>query len=186
MPAPTANAVTISLRLRELSQLFDSLDPSPFHEQDLARNAENYIVESAKELHATVPSELVVYLDQPSPGGNEERVLENAVRTHFTRRALHLRRNLRELMRHGVISLGIGLTFLILFFIIGQAVVRAMGENPWSTLARESLLIGGWVAMWRPLEIFLYQWWPILGERRLHERLSRLQVRVVVGGSRRA
>jgi hypothetical protein len=35
--------------------------------------------------------------------------------------------------------------------------------------------------MWRPLEIFLYDWWPILGERRLRERLSRVDVRVVSG-----
>ena len=33
-------------------------------------------------------------------------------------------------------------------------------------IARESLTIGGWVAMWRPMEIFLYSWWPILRERR--------------------
>jgi len=26
---------------------------------------------------------------------------------------------------------------------------------------RESLLVGGAVAPWRPLEIFLYDWWPI-------------------------
>jgi hypothetical protein len=35
-----------------------------------------------------------------------------------------------------------------------------------------SLLIGGWVALWRPFEIFLYEWWPILGEARLYDRLS--------------
>jgi hypothetical protein len=43
----------------------------------------------------------------------------------------------------------------------------------------ERLLIVGWVAMWRPLEIFLCDWWPIAGERRLHDRLSRISVRVV-------
>ena len=31
----------------------------------------------------------------------------------------------------------------------------------------ESLLIGGWRPMWRPLEIFLYDWWPIRAERTL-------------------
>lgn len=158
--------------------MFDTLDPSPFREQDLARSAEEYIVESVKELHGAVPSQLVVHLDGPI-SGDDERVLANAVHAHFARRAQHLRLNLRALMRQGVISLAIGVTFLVVFFIIGQAVVRMLGESPWSTLARESLLIGGWVAMWRPLEIFLYAWWPLLGERRMHERLSRIQVRVV-------
>ena len=38
--------------------------------------------------------------------------------------------------------------------------------------------------MWRPLEIFLYDWWPILGEQRVRERLSRVEVRVVAGAHR--
>jgi hypothetical protein len=43
-------------------------------------------------------------------------------------------------------------------------------------LFRESLLIGGWVAMWRPLELFLYDWWPIRAEARLYDRLSDMPV----------
>jgi hypothetical protein len=50
-------------------------------------------------------------------------------------------------------------------------------------MVRESLLIGGWVAMWRPMEIFLYDWWVIRGERRVYDRLSRMNVRVVCTGA---
>ncbi len=32
--------------------------------------------------------------------------------------------------------------------------------------------------MWRPLEIFLYEWWPISLERKLYERLSAMPVRI--------
>ena len=32
--------------------------------------------------------------------------------------------------------------------------------------------------MWRPLEIFLYDWWPINSDRRLLERLARMTVRL--------
>lgn len=46
-------------------------------------------------------------------------------------------------------------------------------------VGRTSLLIGGWVAMWRPLEVFLYDWWPIRAEARLFDRLSAMTVRVV-------
>jgi hypothetical protein len=48
-----------------------------------------------------------------------------------------------------------------------------MGE-----VLRESLLIGGWVAMWRPLEVFLYDWWPIRAEARLYDRLAAMPVRL--------
>ena len=55
---------------------------------------------------------------------------------------------------------------------------RALRGNQVAALIRESMAIGGWVAMWRPLEIFLYDWWPILAERKLFDRLSAAPVRI--------
>lgn len=178
-----AHGGIIEVHLREVSQLFDSLDPSPFHERDLCRSAEEYIVDSVKELPSRVPYALVVHLDQSTGLPDEGRVVGDAIRVHFARRSRFLRRDMRRLIRRGVISLGIGLAFLATVFISAQLVRRLMGESPIATLLREGLLIVGWVAMWRPLEIFLYDWWPIAGERRLHDRLSRIGVRVVCLGS---
>jgi len=33
--------------------------------------------------------------------------------------------------------------------------------------------------LWHPLNIFLYDWWPIRAERRLFERLGAMQVQVI-------
>jgi hypothetical protein len=179
---PPDHAV-IEVHLRELNQLFDSLDPSPFHEKDLDRKAEEYIVDSAKELHAKTLCELVLYMDQPPSSREEDRGVEDAIRVHFARRARLLQRQLRRLIRRGLISFVIGLIFLATVFTIAHTISRVLGESAVTTLARESLIIVGWVALWRPLEIFLYDWWPILGERRLHDRLSRIKVRIVHHGA---
>jgi hypothetical protein len=45
-------------------------------------------------------------------------------------------------------------------------------------IVRESPTIGGWVSMWRPLEVFLYDWWPIRHEARLSDRLASMPVRI--------
>jgi hypothetical protein len=169
----------IKMHLRTLEQLFDSLDHSPFREKDLDRNAEEYIVESIKEFPSRTACELVIHLDQPRSTPDEENVVGEAVHVHFARRAQVLRHALRTLLRRGWISLIIGLSFLATFFLVGQFIRRMMGEGQLATLLRESLLIGGWVAMWKPLEIFLYDWWPLVAERRLHDRLSRMKVRIV-------
>ena len=170
----------IEIRIRDLAQIFNSLDPSPFHEQDLASEAELYIVESLDELPSNRAAEIVVHLDC-LPQAAAQRDLESALHAHFERRALHLRRTLRRMIREGVISLVIGLTVFITFFVLGRVVEGGIEESAWATLARESLLIGGWVAMWRPMEIFLYRWWPLVGERRNYEHLSRVPVRLVSG-----
>jgi hypothetical protein len=181
----THNPAAIEIHLREMTQLFDSLDHSPFREKDLDRNAEEYIVDSVKELPVRAACELVIHLDQPASTPDEVSIIEEAIHVHFARRAQVLRRELRRLIRRGWISLGIGLSFLVTFFLIGQFIRRVWGESQWGTLLHESLLIGGWVAMWKPLEIFLYDWWPLLGERRILDRLSRIKVRIVYAASKR-
>ena len=177
-PAGSATPIgRLEVRLRDVSQLFESLDPSPFHDKDLDRNAEEYIIESARELHSKSAYELVIHVDKP-PGPDEERAAGDAIRAHFARRALFQRRRLRQLLRRGLLSLTIALAFLVLIFVIAQFTGLAAAESSSARLARESMLIVGWVAMWRPLEVFLYDWWPIAGEQRLSDRLSRIDVRI--------
>jgi len=125
----------------------------------------------------------VIHLDQPTGLPDEGRVVGDAVRTYFARRSKLLRRDLRRLIRRGFISLGIGVAFLATLFTAAQVVVRLMGDSTVANLVREGLLIGGWVAMWRPLEIFLYDWWPILAAQRIYGRLGQIEVRVVHSSS---
>jgi hypothetical protein len=62
--------------------------------------------------------------------------------------------------------------------LLGDIIARLLGERRISEILRESLLIGGWVAMWRPMEVFLYDWWPIRADAQLADRLSAMRVRL--------
>lgn len=159
--------------------MFDSLDPSPFIEKDLDSKAEEYIVDSFRELPPGTARTLVVHLDKPPTLPEQEKALGDAVREHFSRQARRLQRQLRTLIRRGVVSLGIGFGFLALVFAISQSV--GQGGSALAQLLHQGLLIVGWVAMWRPLEIFLYDWWPIVGECRIYDRLSDIQVQIAPG-----
>jgi hypothetical protein len=174
-----ANCGIIEVRLQELSKLFHSMDPSPFREKDLHPSAEEYIVDSAKELPAKGSLALVLYLDKPVALPDEGRIVGDAIRAHFVRQSELSRRKLRALLQRGWISLVIGLAFLVAALAGSALVARLLGEGPTATIFSESLLIGGWVAMWRPLEVFLYDWWPLLAERRNYDRLSRMAVQIV-------
>jgi hypothetical protein len=178
---PTDDCV-VEIHIHELPQLFNSLDPSPFYEKELDRNAEEYIVRSAQDVPSNSPTALVVYLGTAAKTADEDRTLSEAIRAHFARQSLRYRRELRQLLRRGWISLGIGLAFLGICLIGGRVALQLMGETHVSRVLQESFLIGGWVAMWRPLEIFLYDWWPILSQCRIYDRLSRIQVRIVYDG----
>ena len=170
---------SIQVRLRELAQLFNSLDPSPFSERDLDADAEEFIVSWARELPPRRAIELVVRLAVPPPATRGQPEVEEAVRHFFRERAELKRREFRLLMRRGRLSLAIGLAFLAVCFLIGE-LVGALDHGTAADIIRESLTIGGWVAMWRPLEIYLYDWWPLRDEWRVLERLARMKVTLVL------
>jgi hypothetical protein len=167
---------TVEVYVRQLGQLFDSMDPSPFHEKGLDADAEEYIVARAKQLPTGEPAALVIHVDQGTELPGEARLVGDAIRKHFAREAELLRWRLRRLIRRGSISLVIGLTVLAAGLATGEYLGQVLGGSHFARVFGESLHIGGWVAMWTPMEIFLYEWWPLLGERRLYERLGRMRI----------
>lgn len=177
---PAAEHV-IALRLESVNELFDALDPAPLLERDLDVRAEEFIVASARELPGNAPLRLVVRVEGSAASPDEAMLLRSAIQHHFARSARAERQNLRELFRIGRISLLIGLAVLAAAFGAGE-LVTSIGGNHLTRIVAESLVIGGWVAMWRPLEIFLYEWWPIRARARLYDRLSAVRVEIVYAG----
>jgi hypothetical protein len=177
--SPSSGHERIAIHLVELWQLFNSIDPSPFQERDLDPNAEEFIVGWALEAPPTSPLCLDVHLDRSAGRPDEEAALETAMRQHFQRRSYGAKRRLRQLLRRGRTSLVIGLLFLTAAVAAGSALEQMLANEALGRILREGLLIGGWVAMWKPLEILLYDWWPIRAERRLFDRLAGMKVRIL-------
>lgn len=51
-------------------------------------------------------------------------------------------------------------------------------ESSFMSIFRESVLIGGWVVMWRPMEVFLYERWPLQTLRARYLVLASMPVEV--------
>lgn len=165
----------VEIRIDQLEQLFDNLDPAPFWRRDLDEEAAAYILESVKELPAGAPVRILVYL--PTEHLAEAQALvSTSLESYFLYRARVHRQRLRKELQRGRISLAVGLSFLTVCFLLSQALsdVNSFGSH----ILREGLLIMGWVAMWRPIETFLYEWWPHLNQARHHERVAQLPVEV--------
>jgi hypothetical protein len=80
-------------------------------------------------------------------------------------------------MKDGRLSLLVGGLFLAAC-LAGSQVLFGRASGTFLSVARESLTIAGWVAMWRPMEIFLYEWWPLRRRWRVFEKMSRMKVEV--------
>jgi len=173
--APSSSVIEV--RVAELRQLFNSIDPSPFRQRDLDPRAEAFIVDWARELPRDAPLALLVHLERACGPQDEAAMLGDAIHEYFSQRALSSRRQLRDLFRRGRISLVIALAFLSAA-LTASNLVASISQGSVAAVLREGFLIGGWVAMWRPLEVFLYDWWPVRAEARLAERLSAMPVSI--------
>ena len=102
----------VQISLRDLSQLFNSLDPAPFHEKDLDRNAEEYIESWVSEFPRTDAVSLDVYLQQWPDAPDAEKVAEKAIHNFFAYKVQLNRMEFSRLMKQGRSSLLIGFLFL--------------------------------------------------------------------------
>jgi len=171
----------IEIRVEEMSQLFDMLDPYPFRERDLDKDAEEYIVGWARELPKDQPIRVVIHLAKMSGAPMDASELGAAIARFFTYRAEVITRDLKELFRVGRYSLAVGVAVLALCLIASRAVAGSLGPGQVYRFVEESLIILGWVANWRPIEIFLYDWWPLARRRNLYRRLAAADVSVKMG-----
>jgi hypothetical protein len=162
----------IEIRVDRLAQLFHTLDPFPFREKDLDQDAEEYIVSWARELPDKRPVRIAVHIPAGDAQDAHSKELNEAFHRYFTGRAIAAQHDLNELFRVGRRSLAIGIPILVACFISARLAAGYLSESPVQRLVEESLLILGWVANWRPLEIFLYDWWPLTRRRDLYRRLA--------------
>jgi hypothetical protein len=174
--APEIRSRNIELELREFPQLFNPIDSSPFENKDLNPDVEEFIVGSVEEYPPNENLTLRIYLEQ-WPAKDPTELLCDAVHNYFNYQARLNYLAFRRLMKRGRVSLTIGLIFLIAC-LLSSRLLLGNHEGTWATIIRESLSIAGWVAMWRPIEIYFYDWWPLRRRGRIYEKLSHIPVEV--------
>lgn len=177
MKSSRASIHQIELRIVALSELFNSMDPTPFHNRDLDRDAVEFLESWALEFPPDSHFRIIIHVDKMPPDDPTPLVSE-AMRNYFDYKSVVALRNLRVLFIEGRTSLVIGIVFLALC-LVGADLLAAFTTNTFLRLLKESLLIGGWVAMWRPMQIFLHDWWPVVRRRRIYRNLGHATVQVL-------
>jgi hypothetical protein len=162
----------ITIRVHAIGQLFNSFDPSPFREKDLDDDAEDYIVSWVRELSPEAPFDLLIYLPPEEAEKADAAGVQPAFERYFLDRAQRFDHEERELFRIGRRSLAIGVLALLACLSASQLLAPLIPYPALSRVVEESLIFVGWVINWRPLEIFLYDWWPIRRRARLYRRIA--------------
>lgn len=166
-------AAIVNIHIRDLSQLFNSLDPSPFWDRDLDREAAQFIEEEFSEKLSAESWVLHVYAQE---GGTSPTDLQTALENYYGRMASSTRRALREHLWSSQRTLIAGAVVFLLSMGLRSMLGGLVGRLP--PILDEGLIILAWLALWRPAEMLLYGWVPLRRKQHLYERLAGIRVLV--------
>jgi len=162
---------TVSVHVRELAQLFNSLDPAPFWDRDLDRTAAEFIEDEFRDRQSAELWHLHVHVLEGETSATD---LQRAIESYYGRMANSARLAMREHLRLGEFALVGGMSIFLLSMGIRDILGRLSGHLP--VLLDEGLIILAWLALWRPAEALIYGWIPFHRNRRLFERLAGIKV----------
>jgi hypothetical protein len=169
----SGGSASVSIHVRDLAQLFNSLDPSPFWDRDLDRDAATFIEEEFSEKRSASVWHLNVHVHGGEALADD---LQKAIKNYYTRLAGSAQSQLREHMRLGELGLLGGMVIFILCMGVRQLLQGTLEHLP--RALDEGLIILAWLALWRPAEAVAYEWVPLYRKRRLFERLAAIRVSV--------
>jgi len=170
--------IVIDLVLRNVMQLFNSLDPSPFHEKELDPNAEEYIFNAVVDQPKKIPVKMAIYLPENSITGTTRESIILGIHNHFIYKSSVSDRELRRLFERGrlVLIIAMGILFMTL---LARQYLSTFEQDLLVRMAGEGLLILGWVTLWEPAYIFIYGWWPIVQKRRIYDKITTMEIEVL-------
>lgn len=162
----------VELKISNVIQLFNTLDPSPFYEKELDPDAEEYIYASFEEIPFDQKARITVYLPLPLISHEVTENIRMAVANHFLYLGSLAGHAFSVQWRRERLNLAIGIVFLFFCLTISQHASDIFDQGSLAGLIAESLIIIGWVALWKPVQFFLYDLWPIRKRRRLCEKIA--------------
>lgn len=164
-------SAVVNIHVRDLSQLVNSLDPSPFWDRDLDREAAEFIEgEFSEKLSAQI---WILHVHAPEVGASSAD-LQTALENYYGRMESSARRALREHLWSSQWTLLAGVIVFVLSMGLRGMLASLLGELP--QILDEGLIILAWLALWRPAEMLLYGWVPLRRKQRLYERLAGIRV----------
>ena len=151
----TTDAGAIEIRLRELGQLFRTLDSEPFHEGILAPEAERYLLQRVKDLPKNQPVRIVLHLPAAEAARRPPSEIAAALASHFADRAAAESKEIRELFRNGRRVAAIAFAIWSFCLFLAWHIINIFPARPLTHIVQQSFVMLGWVSMWKPIEILL-------------------------------
>jgi hypothetical protein len=170
----------IKLQLLNINELLRS-PVSPYRKRTLKSDAEEFIIQEAETLSSKGAINMKVHLALSEVKYKDD--IAPAIHRHFCYRREQSRKKFKRTLQYGWRMLFIAFGLLAVIFSLTEIALHLIPGNRFVQFIRESFIILGWVALWRPLDLLLYDWYPIKRNFNLYSRLEHSNVQVIINES---
>lgn len=169
----------IEVRIRSVSQLFDARDPAPFRDRDLDDDFVEYITSSAEELNHADAFKILIHIEEVANSQMESNTISDSIKDFFEYQVDLKSKQLTKVLKTGQLFLLFGIIFLFICLVVSDffGTVHFL-EETYREFLKQGFIIMGWVAMWKPLELILFDWWPIYDKMKIYRKILASEIEV--------
>ena len=170
----------IEVRVKDSQRLFDHRDPAPFREKELDERFVEYIYSSAREFSITTPLKIIIYIEENESESVTSATIREAIQSHFSYQIELQAGNLKQFWKRAQFFLLIGI--LVLIVCLGSAQSLTVPLKPGLIgIFRDGLIIFGWVSVWKPIEVILFDWYPPFERLRFYKKMRLTEMDIQFG-----
>lgn len=160
----------ITVELRDTTELFDPPQTDPFEGRFTSDCGADQILEAARRARA-VPLTIEVRVSgRPT---HSEANVQRALAKYWEVRIEELRVRRRRVWSRGFKELAVGVLFLAVCLAVSASLSNVEWRTEWlGRFAIEGVIIVGWIALWHPVDMLLFEPWPLNSELRALARLT--------------
>ena len=172
----------IEVRVKNAQQLFDVRDPAPFRERDLDDDFVEYITTSVEEIGHNSNLKIVINIGEKETESIEKTVIKEAIESYLDYQIELKRLHLSKLFRTVRLFLFFGLASLFACLFVARTIEKKFDPDSFFYVTREGFVILGWVAIWKPFELVLFDWYPVFDKIKLLKKLRDCEIDILFIG----
>lgn len=164
----------IKVEISKLGQLITVDNANTYPGTGVDSDASEYLHNKADLIRLNHDVRLEVSI--PKISGEEKELATKVLHRFFDYKTQVAKKDLAHNFAQGITSIIFSVILVIscaLIYILFKVLGASDGLM---TLISSILIIACWVAVWTPVEIFLFNWWPIRHEVRVYRKLSTMEV----------
>ncbi|MCM8710669.1 hypothetical protein M2651_06465 [Clostridium sp. SYSU_GA19001] len=170
------DTIEINIDIKNIEDILKNNESATSIEECLNKEIEEYLFKSIKCYPLSQKIKLLIIKENQKPCN--KKLVTEIIHSHFCYKQKETEIYLKQQFRQWVINFVIGILFLILCLILGEifdkfAYIRII------KIAKESLVIIGWVALWEPVTFILFGWRVIHKDKLYYRKLCNIPIEIV-------